>query len=159
MHRPSGLLQHTIGSARKDSTNGAPLRSVNDSHAKGGRFLAFGERSCLFSKQHQRLPPHPTSQLPRQPVRRPPVDADEPAMNAVQVVRGAERDEVRRLVAPAARAEQHVVRVHRRPAAAGDLAEALVAIDHALLRSGSGRELLLPSVDEVLRHPHAALVR
>ena len=70
----------------------------------------------------------PDAELPAELVGCEPGDANEAAVYAVEVVRGAERDQVRWLVAPALGAELDVVRVGRRRAAARDLTEAAVAL-------------------------------
>jgi len=52
---------------------------------------------------------------------------DAPAVDPIQVVGSAQADQVPFVVAPALRARFDVMRVHRRPAAARDLAEVPVA--------------------------------
>jgi hypothetical protein len=71
--------------------------------------------------------PHP-HQLPYQPIRRAPPDPDVPFVNADEVMKGAQRDQVLRLVGAALGPRNDVVDVHRPPAAPGHLAPAAVAL-------------------------------
>jgi hypothetical protein len=85
-----------------------------------------------------------------------PVTRIHPLVHAVQVVRGAEAREVRRVVAPAVRLVDEVVRLRRRAAAARHLAPAAVAREDAAVRRAARLQRLLPRRDEVLGHPDEA---
>src|SRR5467141_3625857 len=99
------------------------------------------------------------AELPDELVRSRAGDAHAAAMNSVQVVSGTEADQVLGVVAASLRARLDVVRVHRRPAAARDLAEVPVAGADAALQRVRLLELLSPRVHEVLRQRHKAFSR
>src|SRR6267378_8632659 len=101
----------------------------------------------------------PQAELPEELVRSRAGDAHAAAMNAVQVVSCTETDQVLGVVAASLRARLDVVRVHRRPAAARDLAEVPVAGADAALQRVRLLELLSPRVHEVLRQHHKAFSR
>src|SRR6266404_4041094 len=75
------------------------------------------------------------------------------------MVGGAEADQVFRVVASSLRQGNDVVRVHRRPAAARDLAEVVVAGADAALQRVRQLEQRPPGLDEVLRQRYQALAR
>src|SRR6267143_4789348 len=101
----------------------------------------------------------PEAELPDELVRSRAGDAHAAAMNAVQVVSGTEADQVLGVVAASLRARLDVVRVHRGPAAARDLAEVPVTGADAALQRVRLLELLSPRVHEVLRQRHKAFSR
>ena len=72
-------------------------------------------------------------------------------MDAAEVVRGAEGNQIRGVVGASLGEEDDVVRVRRRPAAAGDLAEVPVAGEDPLLERARGSLGTSPSLYEVLR--------
>jgi hypothetical protein len=73
------------------------------------------------------LPDHPAQQ-PREPVRRPSEHGEEAAVDAPQVMEGAQADLVLGVVAATVRAEVDVVRVDGAVAAPRDLAKALIPV-------------------------------
>ena len=93
----------------------------------------------------------PQAELPDDFVWRAAGDAHAAAVDAEEVVGGAEADQVLRVVASSLRARDDVVRVHRRPAAAGNLAEVPVTGANAPLQRVRLLELRFPGLDEVLR--------
>ncbi len=99
----------------------------------------------------------PQPELPDELVWRAAGDAHASAVDAVEVVGGAEADQVGRIVASSLRTGLDVVRVHRRPAAAWDPAEVLVAGADAALQRVRLLQLLSPGFYEVLRQRHQAL--
>src|SRR5467141_717772 len=101
----------------------------------------------------------PEAELPEELVRSRAGDAHAAAMNAVQVVSGTEADQVLGVVAASLRARLDVVRVHRGPAVARDLAEVPVAGADAALERVRLLELCPPRVHEVLRQRHEAFSR
>src|SRR5438105_13412217 len=92
-------------------------------------------------------------------MRRHATDPDPPLVHPVQVMRGAQADEVRGVVAAARRAELHVVDVSRRPTAAWHLAESSIARQDPPLRCALLFQRRFPRVDEVLCDPPEALAR
>src|SRR5438132_2821859 len=101
----------------------------------------------------------PLAKLPFQSMRRHAADPDPPLVHPVQVMRGAQADEVRGVVAAARRAELHVVDVSRRPTAAWHLAESPIARQDPPLRCALLLQRRFPRVDEVLCDPPEALAR
>src|SRR5712664_2862207 len=99
------------------------------------------------------------AELPDELVRSRAGDAHAAAMNSVQVVSGTEADQVLGVVAASLRARLDVVRVHRGPAAARDLAEVPVANADAARQRVRLLELCPPRVHEVLRQRHEAFSR
>src|SRR5688572_8982417 len=76
----------------------------------------------------------PAAQLPREPVRCDAPHAHEALVDAAQVVRRAQADQIRRLVAAAPRAVEHVVDVSGGARAARNLAAAAIAFEDAAVR-------------------------
>src|SRR5512140_1336211 len=100
--------------------------------------------------------PDPAAEDPGERVRRAAGDAQPAAVDAAEVVEGAEADEVLRLVAAAVRPELDVVRVRRAPAAPRHLAEAPVPDPHVARASPPRLGEPPPGLDEVPRDDREA---
>src|SRR5438132_2973368 len=119
------------------------------SEARGARAVHFWILACCVTA--------PQAELPDELVRRRAGDAHAAAVDAVEVMGGAEADQIRGVIASALGTGLDVVRVHCRPAAARDLAEVLVAGADTPLQRVRLLQLLSPDLHEVLRQRHQAL--
>src|SRR6266850_2343962 len=100
-------------------------------------------------------PPQP--EFPDEGIGRPAGHPYAPAVDPMQVVGCAEADQVPFAVRPSLRARFDVVRVHRHPAAARDLAKVPVASADPPVQRPRPRQKVLVRLDEVLRQGDEAL--